>query len=187
MQFKIIVKNLWSVVYDDQNDDALYTKFNQWNSPEWLFNFFSENEDDLKKSFKNLDIEKATIRTIQDAECMEEVLLDLSPESNLDMLFRPLDNYNTSEVVLGKEKGRLKRGHHVSYSSWLRIYALKLSSGQYLITGGAIKLTKGMKERRHTLEELIKMEKVRDFLQEKGIVDTEGFMEYIMEVEQQKE
>lgn len=187
MNFKCIIENqLWSVRYDDQDecDDALRALFNQCTDTEFLFGFFSENEDDLKRLSRHIDVETAVARTIREAELIEEVLLDLSSESNLDTIFRPLDNYNTHEAVLSKEKGRLKEGRHVNSPSWLRIYALRLSNGQYLITGGAIKLTKGMKERKHTLEEFNKMGKVRDFLQEKGIVDTAGFVEYI---EQQKE
>ena len=63
--------------------------------------------------------------------------MDISPEADLDKLFRPLNNNRTSEMLLGKEKTRLKERirHH---PSWLRIYALKLTSGIYIITGGAI-------------------------------------------------
>lgn len=37
--------------------------------------------------------------------------------------------------------------------------AIKLNVGIYIITGGAIKLTRTMQEREHTLQELGKMEK----------------------------
>ena len=43
------------------------------------------------------------------------------------------------------------------------------------MTGGAIKLTATMAEREHTLLELAKMEKVRNFLLDEGIVDKESF------------
>lgn len=83
-------------------------------------------------------------------------------------------------MILGREKARLKKNiHHVS---WLRIYALKLSSGIYIITGGAIKLTATMQEREHTLNELAKMEKVRQFLLDEHIIDDESFIEYLKEL-----
>ena len=47
----------------------------------------------------------------------------------------------------------------------------------YLITGGAIKLTHLMSERGHTLNELKKMEKVRNYLIDNGIFDVEGIKE----------
>ena len=63
----------------------------------------------------------------------------------------------------------------------MRIYAIKLAAGIYIITGGAIKLTASMQEREHTLLELQKMEKVRRFLLEENIVDDESFIEYLGE------
>jgi hypothetical protein len=51
-------------------------------------------------------------------------------------------------------------------------------SGRYIITGGAIKLTTTMQEREHTLEELHKLNKVRDYLLSQGIFDYNGFEDY---------
>jgi len=59
----------------------------------------------------------------------------------------------------------------------LRIYAIKLETGRYVITGGAIKLTATMQEREHTLKELQHLNQVRDFLKTQGISDYEGFKE----------
>ena len=52
-------------------------------------------------------------------------------------------------------------------------------SSRYIVTGGAIKLTATMQEREHTLEELKKMEMVRNYLLSEGIVDSEGFIDFI--------
>ena len=61
------------------------------------------------------------------------------------------------------------------------MYAIKLEPGCYVITGGAIKLTRTMQEREHTLKELQKMEQVRDLLMDKGVVDADGFEDYVNE------
>jgi hypothetical protein len=82
-------------------------------------------------------------------------------------------------MLLGKEKARIKgRPQH---ASWLRMYAIKLEPGCYIITGGAIKLTRTMQEREHTLAELNKMELVRNFLLQGGAIDAEGFVEFLSE------
>ena len=39
-----------------------------------------------------------------------------------------------------------------------------------------------MQEREHTLHELVKMEKVRTFLLEHGIVDKDAFVDYMKEL-----
>lgn len=80
-------------------------------------------------------------------------------------------------MLLGKEKARLKP--QSTHRSWLRIYALKLSAGIYIITGGAIKLTATMQERQHTDNELKKLEKARRFLIDEHICDDEGFIDYL--------
>ena len=67
-----------------------------------------------------------------------------------------------------------------THSSWLRIYAIKLGQGTYLVTGGAIKLTHLMADREHTLNELRKMEMVGNYLLDNGIVDAEGISEELL-------
>ena len=60
--------------------------------------------------------------------------------------------------------------------SWLRIYAIRVQDC-FLITGGAIKLTKRMEERQHTQIELEKLERVKNELKSQGIFDQEGLAE----------
>ena len=83
-------------------------------------------------------------------------------------------------MLLGKEKARLR--NTLRHASWLRIYAIKLETGIYVITGGAIKLTRTMQEREHTLVELARMEKVRRFLLGNDIADKDSFVDYLNEL-----
>ncbi|MBQ9652585.1 MAG: hypothetical protein IJV13_10345 [Prevotella sp.] len=168
---------LWAVRYDDEQDNALYALFEQWNDVTWLRAFFKENKEDLTSYFNITDINEAIEDTIDDSERLQCLIMDISPEADLDQLFRPLENYRTGDMLLGMEKARLK--NTLRHSSWLRIYAIKLSQGIYIITGGAIKLTLRMDEREHTKRELRKMESVRRFLLEENIIDNEGFEDYV--------
>jgi hypothetical protein len=117
------------------------------------------------------------MRTIEDSEKLQGIIMDLSPDANLDDIFLPLENFRTHDMLLGKEKAKLRRGNNTT--SWLRIYAIKLTSGVYIITGGAIKLTLRMDEREHTREELKKLEMVRTFLLSENIIDDDSFIEYM--------
>ena len=168
---------LWAVRYEGEDDNVLYTLFDQWNDVMWLRSFFKRNWHDLTSYFKITDINQAIEDTIEDSERLQGVIMDISPEANLDEIFHPLENFRTSDILLGKEKARLKRIER--HSSWLRIYAIKLSEGVYVITGGAIKLTLKMEEREHTKHELMKMEKVRLFLLNENIIDDDSFIEYM--------
>lgn len=179
MTFDDITENgkLWAVRFDGESENELSKLFAKWNDVNWLRSFFIGNIDDLNSYFKITDITQAVKDTIEDSDQLECVLLDLSPEADLSMLFRPLNNNEMSDAMLQKEKARLKR--RLKHSSWLRLYAIKLVSGVYIITGGAIKLTATMQEREHTRNELIKLEKVRRYLLEENITDDTGFMEYL--------
>lgn len=183
MTFDKILENntLWAVRYDGDKDNALFTLFEQWNDPEWLVNFFLANISDLTSYFKITDINQAIYDTIEDSHKLQCLILDISPDANLDLLFRPLENNRTSEILLGKEKARIK--NRPQHASWLRIYAIKLEPGCYIITGGAVKLTRTMQERAHTLAELNKMETVRNFLIDGGAIDADGFIDYMSEIQ----
>lgn len=84
------------------------------------------------------------------------------------------------DSALQKDKARLKK--RPAHSSWLRVYAIRLTTGAYIITGGAIKLTLKMEEREHTKHELDKIESVRNFLLNEHIIDDDSFIEYIAEL-----
>lgn len=182
MTFDQITENekLWAVRYDDCLDNVLDSILGQWNDVVWLRNFFKANLNDLTSYFKITDVNEAIYDTIEDSERLQCLIMDISPDANLDELFRPLDNNRTLEMLLGKEKARL---HNTpKHASWLRIYAIKLEPGIYVITGGTIKLTRTMQEREHTLVELARMEKVRRFMLNNYIMDKDSFDDYMKEL-----
>jgi len=181
MTFDEITGNgrLWSVRLDGEDDNELFNIFDKWNDVHWLRKFFIANKNDLLLNYGIYSISEAVMDTIEDSELLENILLDLSPNTGLDTLFRPLSNY-VQESYLEKEKAKIRK--RKKHSSWLRIYAIKLNSGIFIITGGAIKLTATMQERTHTAIELIKIEKVRRFLIDNGIADETSFEDYINEL-----
>lgn len=182
MEFDQITENgnLWAVRYDNCLDNVLDTVFGQWNDVTWLRSFFKRNIGDLAAYFKITDVNRAIYDTIEDSESLQCLILVISPDANLDRIFRPLENQRMTEMLLGKEKARLK--NTPDHASWLRIYAIKLDPGIYIITGGAIKLTRTMQEREHTLAELARMEQVRRYLLDNNIVDMDSFQDYLTEI-----
>ena len=177
MEFERVLENgrLWAVMYDGDDVNILEKVFTQWNDYVWLREFFTKYVNDLESFFHITDIDRAVFDTVDDANDLECLILDLDPEANLDELFRPLENTRLSEMLLGREKAK---GRYNMHASWLRLYAIRLESGRYIITGGAIKLTATMQEREYTLVELTKLNKVRDYLISLGILDYNGFEDY---------
>ena len=171
MKFEDVQGNerLWAVVYDGDTQNILKKVFGQWGDLDYLEAFFRENVLDLRSYFKITDLDEAIFRTIEDANQMKSVILDIKPDADLDQYFRPLENGRYREILLSKEKAK-----GLIRPSWLRLYALKFEANLYLITGGTIKLTRTMNERAHTLQELVKLETVRNYLIERGVCDLDG-------------
>ena len=63
--------------------------------------------------------------------------------------------------------------------NYLRIYALRIDKNCFVITGGAIKFTHLMQDRKHTQLELNKIEMCRNYLKENGIIDADSFYEFL--------
>ena len=76
----------------------------------------------------------------------------------MSTFFEPLSK---NKIVKDYEKDKAKG---ILNPSWLRIYAIRIDANYFLITGGAIKLTRTMNDRDHLLEELQKIEYTRQTL-----------------------
>lgn len=181
MKFEDVLHNgkLWSVVYEESTVDILTQTLSNWINIDYLSAFFTDNLPDLETYFKITNLDDALYDTVADAVELSCLILDINPNANLNELFRPLEPSRMTEMMLSKEKAKGKRisGH----ASWLRIYAIKLDDKVFLITGGAIKLTPSMQDREHTLYELKRMETVRNYLIDNGIIDRDGLIDYIKE------
>ena len=110
--------------------------------------FFLDNFEDLKNHFRVERIDQAINDTFEDAEALQELVLDFPYTEQLDGLFKTLSVADTHGRELSREKAR--NWDRVRHASWLRIYALRLEPNVYVVTGGAIKLTRTMQEREHT-------------------------------------
>ncbi len=179
MRFERILDDnrLWAVEYEGAQSNCFDLLFSQWYDMNWLRGFFKENLADLSTFFHITDVYEAVLETIDEAKRLECLMLDISPSADLDVLFKHLENTRFSEMALGREK--TKGDGSYRHPSWLRIYAIKIEPGVYLVTGGAIKLTATMAERSHTLAELAKMERVRNYLLDNSVFDLDSFNDYI--------
>lgn len=169
-------EGLWSIHLNGEPQNEFDKFFDLMDSIEWLHNFFTINEADLYSGyFGPLTINSAALRTMDEADEMEDTLYDFSERGfvasgNLQYFFKPLNNFEYSIVVHQKSKGRIRKG-------WLRVYAIRLAENCFIITGGAIKLTADMK-REHLQKELAKLEQTKTFLRENGINSPEDLNTY---------
>ncbi|WP_321298941.1 hypothetical protein [Marinifilum fragile] len=168
---------LYAIKYDGEQSDEFERLFDLWRDPEYLEEFFEEHKSDINGGFWGcISIEEAILKTLSDAQHFEDRFQELSKHQSGDLLsalsklFKPLHDSQTRVIPLNKSKAR---------ETWLRIYALRLDDDAYIITGGAIKLTKAMQDREHTEHELHKIDLCRQYFLKEGIIDTDGVIDEI--------
>ncbi len=166
----IFAEKLFSFHYTGQHENELKRILSLWNDSKYLEQFFKENEKDLH----GLSFKRFSQQIIHDANRIDDKLYELSEKEfpNYDTFFKALDNQEYQFKQLSKRKGRVND---------LRLYALKIDDNCYVITGGAIKITKFMEDREHTNMERDKIDKCRRFLAENGVHDSESFYEFLIE------
>ncbi len=182
MGFVRVIKgydHLWAVKEPEKESDELTSLFERWNDADYLFQLFKDNIDDLKSYFKKEKISQAIHDTFEDSDALEELILTFPYTEELDTLFKPLDVTDTKSMELTRQKARnWERERH---DSWLRIYAFRLEPNVYVVTGGAIKLTRAMQEKEHTKIELNKLNRCKDYLIRNGVFDKDSFIDLNME------
>lgn len=167
--------HLWTVKASEKENDELTELFSKWNNAEYLFDFFMSNLDDLKNYFHIERVSQAIQDTFDDADELEELILEFPYTENLDRLFKPLDVTDIRSTELTRHKARnWDRSRH---ASWLRIYAIRLEPNIYIVTGGAIKLTRLMQDRAHTQFELDKLNRCKEYLRVNGVFDKDSFID----------
>lgn len=182
MEFVRVIKgynHLWAVKNPDKELDELTSLFEQWNDANYLFKFFRDNIDDLKSYFKVERVSQAIQDTFEDSDALEELILTFPYTEELDTLFKPLDVTDTKSMELTRQKAR--NWECERHDSWLRIYAIRLEPNVYVVTGGAIKLTRAMQDKEHTMIELNKLNKCKEFLKRNGVFDKDSFIDLNME------
>lgn len=176
MTFESITEFIYACHFSGKEDNELSNIMEQWHDSQYLRNFFKRHEKDL--TYFNIgNINNAIIDTKNDANIIEDKLLDASEDASLGSIFDFLDNTRYQEYYLSEKK--LKRQNREKHPCWLRLYAVRVDVNYYIITGGAIKLTRTMQERNHTAKELEKIKQCRDFLRNNDIFDKDSFLDYI--------
>lgn len=170
----IFANNLWSIQYEGEKDDEFTRLFESWHNIEYLYDFLFDNENLLNTPFwEGYSIDKAVEMIYKEAKDLEQYFLQLYKNSergikpDFDDEFHPISD-GTYEWKLIRSKAY---GRNIT-PSFLRLYAIKVQDNAYVITGGAIKLTKKMNNVPYLSRELDKLKSVRSWFKEIGIEDT---------------
>lgn len=169
----IFADRLYAFHFKGEKFNELKRLLTLWNNTEYLYQFVTKNKAHLPKE---VSLDALIFQLIQDANEIDEILQKISihPKKKLESFFKPLDNKEYRTVQLSKQKGR---------KNYLRLYAIKIDSNCFVITGGAIKFHHLNKDEKHTQSEMDKIDKCRNFLKDNGVVDTESFYELLIEIQ----
>lgn len=165
----IFAQRLWALHYDGEVDNEYDRLMILWTDPSYLKSFLEANQLDLPPG---KTIHEMINHLYKDSETLDDGLIELSHDHNqkIETFFKPLYNSEYLVSILSKQKAR---------KNYLRLYAIRIDSDCFVITGGAIKLTQTMNERPHTQMELEKLEGVRTYLQKGGVSDLDSFFEFL--------
>ncbi len=165
----IFAHHLYAFSFKDKTDE-LNRLYDFWTNQKLLRDYFEKNNSVLE--FENIDIEEAISETIENAELLFELLSE--HKNDLDRLFEALSTKENDSKFLHKQKSRRK---------WLRLYAIKIESNYYVITGGAIKQSQTMQQHPDTNEESKKLESCRNYLIDNHVFDADSFNDFLYELE----
>lgn len=162
----IVYKNLYSIRYDDGYESAFDRLMDIWHDVEYVHEYFESNHLSFYTEYWSNKNWKDVRDSIPDhASNLEELIYELSESNNpnitLDDFFEPLENFETTRKIF-----QLSKGKNQQWPKCLRIYALRLGPGRYVITGGAIKLTNYMNDHIDTKIELKKLRVVSEYLRD---------------------
>ncbi|MFT3827815.1 MAG: hypothetical protein QM731_28115 [Chitinophagaceae bacterium] len=179
-------EGLYSAHYKEEDEDELTRNLDLWRDPQYVLEYLLSNKECLEVPyFKNSSIDSIALKVESEAIELERLLCHLTKRgfkhtgSNLQELFKPLEN-NEYSLYIHQQSKAVIDDHHFPRPI-LRIYALRISSNTYVITGGAIKLTKEMREHDDTVKELDKLTKVKQFLIANELSSEEEIKEFLYE------
>lgn len=165
---------MWAVKEPDKEFDELTSLFEN-GTMRIIYWIFQRQHRRPKEVFPYRKVSEAIRDTFEDADELEELILEFPYTENLDGLFMPLDVTDARCVELTRRKAR--NWNRDKHASWLRIYAIRLEANVYVVTGGAIKLTHLMQDKEHTAMELDKLNRCKAFLKANGVFDKDSFVD----------
>lgn len=174
--------HLYSVRYEEEDENEFDRLLDLWNNMQYLVDFFEENKTLLSNAIWNRASrpETAALQVTSEAQELETLFDELAKNTDED---KKPDFDNHFKYLGGKYKYLLEYEPMKSYGtaspSLIRLYAIKLQPNTYLITGGGIKLADTIQNSPGLKDYVIgNIDKVRHYLTDNGIMDSEDLEDW---------
>ncbi len=185
MEFKCIFeelekRELWAVCYPENKKGKRKVHvfehlFTLWKDTQYLRDYFLKYQDYLKTDYCNhMTISEAIDKVLDERNSFIRQLYAMENnelgQGTLKDAFKPL---HRGIYQLQSKNQKQKRAATKMKDPLLRIYAIELSDGSYVVTGGVIKLTEqGMGDEFD--KEMERINRVEQYLKSEGIWYKEG-------------
>ena len=100
---RIFKNSLFSFQYNNEKENEYDRLMELWNDTLYLHNFFKANKQDLPKGNST---DNLTSQIIENANRIDDLLLNAVEKSNFEMFFRSLHNQEYQSKILSKRKGK---------------------------------------------------------------------------------
>ena len=165
-----VVKEKLFALADANGSDVFHQCFENWQNVAWLFAFFEANPDAL--NFYGVDKKTAVELVLKEADDFFNDILDIaegkSESKSLDnVVFKPLHAGDDFDLPIIETRAY----GTVSDSSFLRLYAIRLNDGAYIVIGGLIKTTKALQDSTEGRQILKKLKDIVKILRKHNLFD----------------
>ena len=168
---------LYSIKYDGKDKNEFYLLFDAWKDITEVVEFMRTHQEYLNNPIWGDECtpENAARKVRDEARELARILRDLyyqterGEKPDYDSHFQFLDGEYKYVILYVPMKS-----YGTSNPSFLRIYAIKLQSNTFLITGGGIKLAKKIQDAPELQDHVIRnIDEVREWLISNGVADAE--------------
>lgn len=173
----IFAESLYAVEYEEDAENEYDRLMDLWTDVFYLHQFakdaMSQDLESFTRYTKLKDVKSFVDAVSEDAEDIQDFMDTVEEgEERLDDFFKNYHNKESGFRELSLQKGRPNR------KSFLRLYAIRIDAETYLITGGAIKIVATTQESKALMDEKSALNRVRAYLQDNGVFDSDSFQEF---------
>lgn len=153
---RIFDQQLYSFIYETNTISEYDKKFDEWGDFEFIINKAIENDiEDIDNFYNEIFLDREYLRLKIDDAAANKSFIDL---------FKNLHNKSTAVEKFEESKLKFKVATRKYKLSRLRLYALRIKTNCFFVTGGAIKFTQEMDKHPDTRAELVKIKKCKQYL-----------------------
>jgi hypothetical protein len=175
-------EGLHAFSFDDEIEEFSRI-FKLWRDTKYIQDYLNQNIENLESGYyKYSSIDEVIDDIRNQAISLQKLILQYAENGfntkgdNLQMLFKPLDNRESSIPLHQETKAKPDKKEYKK--PIIRLYAIRIDANTFILTGGLIKLTERMDQCPYGIIELDKIKQAKSFLKQQGIKFEEDLDNY---------